>query len=173
MPKFPNKEINEFSMDSPLDASKNGGYAPFSMKAKNMSGLMKKNYGTPAKDYSIEKGSHDHPHPPTKQLKNPIAGASPMAKDYEPTIRELKRTLRKGKYVKGPRKGDELSDRDRIDVEEQLQDLINKRTADRDKGKGSYGKEELGGGAPKRGVLKHGARLTPTKHGQGRKGHSN
>ena len=32
-------------------------------------------------------------------IKNPVAGASPMAKDYEPTIRELKRTLRKNKWV--------------------------------------------------------------------------
>ncbi len=39
------------------------------MSAKNKS-PMQANYGSPMKDYSIEKGSHDHPHgaSPTKHL---------------------------------------------------------------------------------------------------------
>jgi hypothetical protein len=98
---------------------KNTGYKPFKMKGSPM----KRNFGiggSPAKQTMPTSGEFPQPGVMV-DVKNP---ASPMMrKSADPTIRELKRTLRKGKWVKGPRKGEELSDRDRISVEEQLRDL--------------------------------------------------
>ena len=62
MPKFPqDKQVNDFSMDDPLDASKNGGYAPYKMKGSPM----QRNFPASFKQMA--------------ELKNPIAGASPMS----------------------------------------------------------------------------------------------
>jgi len=146
MPNFPDKETNEFNMDSPLDASKNGGYAPFSMKAKNASGLMKKNYGTP-----------------NKELKNPVAGASPM---LDVTSRVHKLHYKDSDEYRRLHWPDDThrTEREIFDYDETMKEERKEKEKKKKEKLGKKGKKGDDSPTGKRGALKHGKALTPVKH---------
>ena len=132
-------------------------YKPFKMKGNPM----KRNFGNHIPKYKTNISGINNESEGNTDLPDGRSASSAFQKRNNPSIRELKRTLRKNKWVRGPRKGDELSDRDRITVEEQLRDLQQAKDDPGSKYHPAYDDEDTGEGG------------APLNHGRGRKGHTN
>jgi hypothetical protein len=121
---------------------------------------MKRNFGKYIPKYSTNIPGINNESEGNTDLPDGRSASSPLQKVTDPTIRELQRTLKKGKYVKGPRKDEEVSDRDRISLEEQLRDLQQAKDDPGSKYHPAYDKE----GPGKRSKARRDVRKSPTKH---------